>query len=102
MLHAIENVIPKIHFSIWRYIFQIEMEYGIKNKFILIISKVLNNKSNLCIREKYCLIIKSKMLTPMFDSLSAVKRAASVLLSSQANSCTMLVVLRLVVAWAMS
>ena len=42
------------------------------------------------------------MLTPMFDSLSGVKRVASVLLSSPANSCTMLVVLRLVVAWAMS
>ena len=51
---------------------------------------------------KYCLIIRSKMLTPMFDSLSGVKRVASVLLSSPANSCTMLVVLRLVVAWAMS
>ena len=77
-------------------------KYGIKNRFICIISIVFNNKSNLCINEKYCLIIRSKMLTPMFDSLSVVKRVASVLLSSPANSCTMLVVLHLVVAWAMS
>ena len=73
-----------------------------KINLFYIISKVFNNKSVLCIKDKYCLIIRSKMLTPMFDSLSGVKRVASVLLSSPANSCTMLVVLRLVVAWAMS